>query len=83
MVLRTRGADEHACEDAYGERGDSKLAVEEDGAEDDSGVVDERRESLVEEDLADLEARAHNAADEEEELRGKDDAGHCGAERGA
>jgi hypothetical protein len=56
--------------------------MEEDGAEDDSGVVDEGREGLVEEDFADLEARAHNAADEEEKLRGQDEACHGGAEGG-
>ena len=46
-------------------------------------VVDERREGLVDEDLAHLQARAHHAADEEEELRGQDDAGERDAERGA
>jgi hypothetical protein len=56
--------------------------MKEDGAEDDSGVVDEGREGLVEEDFADLEARAHDAADEEEELRRQDEAGHAGAEGG-
>ena len=56
--------------------------MEEDGAEDDSGVVDEGREGLVEKDFADLEARAHDAADEEEELRGEDEACHGRAERG-
>ena len=76
------GADEHAREHADGKGGDAELAVEEDGAEDDAGVVDDRGEGLVEEDLADLQARAHDAADEEEELAGKDEAGDGSAERG-
>ena len=60
-----------------------RLAVEEERAGDDAGVVDERGEGLVEEDLADLQARAHDAADEEEELCGQDEAGERGGERGA
>jgi len=74
------GADEGAGKDADGERGDPKLPVEEDGAKDDSGVIDNRSEGLVEEDFSDLQARTHNAADEEEQLRGNDDARHGGAE---
>ena len=34
--VEDRGADEHSGEDAYGERVDAELAMEEDGAEDDS-----------------------------------------------
>ncbi len=46
--------------------------MKDDGTEDDSGVVDEGSEGLVGEDLADLEARAHDTADEEKQLAGND-----------
>ena len=49
-------------------------------AEDDSGVVDERGEGLVEEDLAHLQARADDASDKEEELCGKHPSGERSAE---
>src|SRR5580698_881694 len=55
---------------------------EEDGAEDDSQVVDERGDGLIEKDLADEELGAKNPSDEEEELRWKKDAGERGAEGG-
>ena len=60
-----------------------KRLGEEDGSEDDAEVVDERRDGLVEEDLADEEARAEDSADEEEERAGEDDAGEAGAEERA
>ena len=49
-------AEEHPDEDAIGERGDAKLAVKQQRAEDDSGVVDERGEGLVNKDLSHLQA---------------------------
>ena len=81
--VEQEGAADDSGQDADGERVDADLAVEENGSKDDAEVVDERNAGLVEEDLADLKARAHAGADEEEELRGKDDAGERGAEMGA
>jgi hypothetical protein len=54
--------------------------VKEDGAKDDSGVINDRGEGLVQEDFADLQARTHDTANEEEQLRWNDNARHGGAE---
>jgi len=54
--------------------------VEEDGAKDDSGVVNDRGKGLIKKNFADLQTRTHDAANEEEQLRGNDDARHGGAE---
>ena len=63
-------AEDHSGQHSDGERVDAEALMEEDGSEDDAGVIDERADGLVEEDLANEEARAQHSAEEEEELRG-------------
>ena len=76
------GAEDNADQNSDGERVDAEACGEEDCAEDDTGVVDEWGDGLVEEDLADEEFGADDTADEEEELRGEQEAGERGAEGG-
>src|ERR1700679_95779 len=80
--IQSDRADEGSGEHAPGERVDANAAGEEDSAEDDAEVVDDGRERLVEEDLAYQQARAQHAAGEEEQLRGQQDAGEVGTQRG-
>jgi hypothetical protein len=70
------GSDE--CTDAEG--GDAHVAGEENSAEDDAEVVDERRDGLEGELFADEEDGGEDSAAEEEELRGEKDSGDAGAE---
>ena len=70
------GSDE--CADAEG--GDTHATGEQDSAEDDAEVVDERGDSLKGELFADEEDGGEDSAGEEEELRGEENAGDAGAE---
>ena len=74
------GAEEGAEQGPPGERRDAQGVREEQAAEDNAGGVDEGRDALVGELFADEGDGGEDAAGEEEDLRGQEDARHGGGE---
>ncbi len=64
-------AENDTAENTDGKRVDAEALVKEDCAEDDAEVIDQRCDGAVEEDFAYQESGADDAAEKEEELRGK------------
>ncbi len=77
--VQEKWAENGSDESADAEGGDAHAAGEDNSAEDDAEVVDERRDGLEGELFADQEDGGQDAASEEEQLRGEQDTGDASA----
>ncbi len=78
--VEQKRAEEGSGNGADGERRDAEAMHEQHSADDGAEVIDERRDGLHVELLADQEHGAKDSAGEEEKLRGQQDAGELDAE---